>query len=79
MLLEAPQSLSAIAWQKGQGWLRERLLTEADVPWLTLPKARAELAILRQTLPADDAGSHAHLDAIERWLDERGRFFALAA
>lgn len=79
MLLEAPQSLSPAAWQKGQGWLRERLLTEADVPWLTLPKARAELAILRQTLPADDAGSHAHLDAIERWLDERGRFFALAA
>lgn len=79
MLLEAPQSLSPIAWQKGQGWLRERLTAEADVPWLTLPKARAEIAILRRTLPSEDAGRHGHLDAIERWLDERDRFFALAA
>ena len=79
MLMEAPESLSPAAWQKGQGWLRERLLTEADVPWLTLPKALAEIAILRQTLPADDVGRHGHLDAIERWLEERGRFFALEA
>lgn len=79
MLLEAPQSLSAAAWQKGQAWLRERLLTEADVPWLTLPMALAEIANLRRTRPADDAGRHAHLDAIEHWLEDRGRFFALAA
>ena len=79
MLLEAPEAMSPAAWQKGQGWLKERLTTQADVPWLTLPKARAEIAILRRTMPADDAGRHGHLDAIERWLDERGRFFALAA
>ena len=68
-----------MAWQKGQAWLRERLTTENDVPWLTLPKARAEIAVLRQALALDDAGRHAHLDAIERWLSERSQFFALAA
>ncbi|WP_293811144.1 exonuclease domain-containing protein [uncultured Bosea sp.] len=78
MLLEAPQSLSPLAWQKGQAWLRDRLTTEADVPWLTLPKALGEVATLRQALPADDADRHALLDAIERWLEDRGRFFALA-
>jgi len=78
-LLEAPQSLSPAGWQKGQAWLRDRLTTEGDVPWLTLPKALSEVATLRQTLPADDAGRHGHLDAIERWLSEQNRFFQLAA
>lgn len=78
-LLEAPQSLSPMAWQKGQAWLRERVMTQAEVPWLTLPKALAEIAVLRQTLALDDANRHAHLDAIERWLGERSQFFALAA
>lgn len=78
-LMEAPQSLSPLAWQKGQAWLRERLTTEADVPWLTLPKALAEVATLRQTLPVEDAARHALLDAIERWLSERSQSFAFAA
>ncbi|MEZ2408843.1 exonuclease domain-containing protein [Bosea sp. RCC_152_1] len=78
-LLEAPQTLPPAAWQKGQAWLRDRLTTEGDVPWLTLPKALSEVAILRQTLPGDDAGRHGHLDAIERWLSEQNRFFQLAA
>lgn len=56
-----------------------RLTTQADVPWLTLPKARAEIALLRQTLPAGDATRHEHLDAIERWLSEQNWFFQLAA
>ena len=78
-LMEAPQSLSPLAWQKGHAWLRERLMTETDVPWLTLPKALAEVATLRQTLPVEDAVRHALLDAIERWLGERNQSFACAA
>jgi exodeoxyribonuclease-1 len=78
-LLEAPQTLSPAGWQKGQAWLRDRLTTQTDVPWLTLPKALGEIAMLRQTLPAGDAAQHAHLDAIERWLCEQSRFFQLAA
>lgn len=78
-LMEAPQSLSPIAWQKGQAWLRERLMTEADVPWLTLPKALAEVSTSRQTLPVEDAVRHTLLDAIERWLGERCQSFAYAA
>lgn len=78
-LLEAPQTLSPAGWQKGQAWLRGRLMTQADVPWLTLPKALSEVAMLRQTLAVGDATRHAHLDAIERWLSEQNRFFQLAA
>jgi exodeoxyribonuclease-1 len=78
-LLEAPQTLSPVGWLKGQDWLRERLTTQADVPWLTLPKALNEVAILRETLPPGDAARHAHLDAIERRLSEQNRFFQLAA
>ena len=78
-LMEAPQSLSPMAWQKGQAWLRQRLMTDADVPWLTLSKALGEVATLRQTLPVDDAARHALLDAIERWLGERSQSFAYAA
>lgn len=78
-LLEAPQTLSPVGWQKGQAWLRDRLTTQTDVPWLTLPKALNEVAILRQTLPPVGTARHAHLDAIERWLCEQSRFFQLAA
>lgn len=78
-LLEAPQTLSPAGWQKGQAWLGDRLTTQADVPWLTLPKALSEVALLHQTLAAGDAARHAHLDAIERWLSEQNRFFQLAA
>ncbi|BCB18685.1 exonuclease domain-containing protein [Bosea sp. ANAM02] len=78
-LMEAPQSLSPPAWQKGQAWLRDRLMTESDVPWLTLPKAFAEVAMLRQTVPIEDVARHALLDTIERWLSERSQFFRLAA
>ena len=78
-LLEAPQSLSPAAWRKGQSWLRDRLTTEADVPWLTLPKALGEIAALRQTLPPEDMGGRVHLDGIERWLSARSEFFRFAA
>jgi exodeoxyribonuclease-1 len=66
--------LSPAAWQKGQAWLRERLTTEADVPWLTLPKALSEVADLRMSVPAGDTVRHAHLDAIERWLNGQSQF-----
>jgi exodeoxyribonuclease-1 len=78
-LLEAPQSLSPAAWRKGQSWLRDRLTTEADVPWLTLPKALGEVTTLRQALPPEDVGGHAHLDGIARWLSARSEFYRLAA
>lgn len=31
-----------------KAWHRDRLLTEADVPWLTIPGAREEIAGLRE-------------------------------
>ena len=79
MLLEAPQSMSPIAWQKGQAWLRERLTTEAEVPWLTLPMALRQVGELRAGLAQDEVSKHAHLDEIERWLRQRSQYFQLAA
>lgn len=78
-LLESPQAMAPAAWQKGQAWLRERLTTEADVPWLTLPRALREVAELRGSLDDADIGRRAHLDAIEHWLRQRSQFFQLAA
>lgn len=71
LLLEAAECLSPEAWRKGRDWLRERLTTEAEVPWLTLPKALSEVAELRAGLDPQDADRHAQLDAIEIWLRER--------
>ncbi len=79
MLLEAPHALSAAASQKGQTWLRERLTTQDEVPWLTLPKALEEVASLRAGLATDEVARHRLLDAIERWLVQRSQFFELAA
>lgn len=79
MFLEAPECLSPEAWRKGRDWLRERLTTEAEVPWLTLPKALMEVAELRAGLDPQDADRHAHLDAIEGWLRERSNHQRLAA
>ena len=79
MLLEAPQSMSPVAWQKGLAWLRERLTTEAEVPWLTLPMALRQVAELRAGLAEDELGRHDHLDEIERWLRQRSQYFQLAA
>ncbi len=78
-LLEAPQSLSPAAWQKGQAWLRDRLTAEAEVPWLTLQRALGEVVALRQAMPLADAERHAHLDAIEHWLMEQNRLFQRVA
>lgn len=79
MFLQAPECLAPEAWHKGRNWLRERLTTEAEVPWLTLPKALMETAELRVALDPQDADGHAHLDAIESWLRERGKRQQLAA
>jgi exodeoxyribonuclease-1 len=79
MFLEAPECLAPEAWREGRDWLRERLTTETDVPWLTLPKAIREVAELRASLDPQDVDRHAHLDAIERWLRERSDRQQMAA
>jgi len=71
MFLEAPECLSPEARRKGREWLRDRLMSEADVPWFTLPKAIMEVAELRASLDPQDGARHAHLDAIEIWLRAR--------
>jgi len=79
MLLEAPEALSPVAWQKGQAWLRDRLTTEAEVPWLTLQGALRQVGDQRAGLAEDEVGRHAQLDEIERWLGQRIQSFQLAA
>lgn len=79
MLLEAPEAMSSVAWQKGQAWLRDRLTTEAEVPWLTLQGALRQVGDQRAGLAEDEVGRHAQLDEIERWLGQRIQSFQLAA
>ncbi len=79
MLLEAPEALSPVAWQKGQAWLRDRLTTEAEVPWLTLQGALRQVGDQRAGLAEDEVGRRAQLDEIERWLGQRIQYFQLAA
>jgi exodeoxyribonuclease-1 len=79
MLLESPQDMSPAAWQKGQAWLRERLTTEAEAPWLTLPMALKQVDELRLGRAEDEVGRRADLDKIERWLRQRSQYFQLAA
>ena len=71
--------MSPVAWQKGQAWLRNRLTTEAEVPWLTLQGALRQVGDLRADLAEDEVGRHAQLDEIERWLHQRSHYFQLAA
>ena len=69
VFLEAPETLSPAQWQDGRDWLRQRLITSDDVPWLTLPAALARCAALR-----NEAGSPeraAQIEAISLWLEER--------
>ena len=69
MLEHAPQHMPEEARRQGETWLRERL-TAGEVPWLTLPRALAEVAELRSR----ETGSPDHLsqiDAIEGWLLRR--------
>ncbi|MFC5421015.1 exonuclease domain-containing protein [Bosea eneae] len=79
MFLQAPECLSQEARRKGRDWLRDRLTTEEDVPWLTLPRALEEVAELRAAVDQQDADSNAHLDAIESWLRERNERHQTAA
>lgn len=65
----APEALSPEAWQRGQSWLRERLLTEEDVPWTTLHAALARCDELAGTTTAPEA--LAQLTQIRTWLDQR--------
>lgn len=69
--LEAPEHLSPAAQAKGQDWLRHRLMTGDDVPWLTLPKALVEVAALQAQTDPSDHYRLAQIDEIGRWLMER--------
>lgn len=70
MLEQAPQHMPEDARRQGEAWLRERLRTKDEVPWLTLPRALTEVAELR---PREVGNSDrlAQLDAIEAWLIHR--------
>ena len=70
MLEQAPQHMPEDARRQGEAWLRERLTTANEVPWLTLPRALTEAAELRSK-EIDNPDRVAQLDAIEAWLTHR--------
>ena len=69
VFLCAPEALSPEAWQRGQAWLRERLLTEEGVPWTTLQAALARCAELAGTATSPEALEQ--LGQIRTWLEQR--------
>jgi exodeoxyribonuclease-1 len=68
VFLHAPETLSPDAWRRGQDWLRHRLTTTDEVPWMTIPKALARCDELAATV---EPTSRLALDAIRAWLVER--------
>ncbi|MCU4178626.1 hypothetical protein [Bosea sp. BH3] len=69
IFLNAPEALSPEAQRRGRNWLRHRLMTEDDVPWLTLPRALARCDELAAT--TDEPDARAALDQIRAWLIQR--------
>lgn len=68
VFLNAPETLSPEAWRRGQDWLRHRLSTTDEVPWLTIPKALARCEDLAATI---EPTSRPALEAIRTWLVAR--------
>lgn len=68
VFLHAPETLSPEAWRRGQDWLRHRLTTTDEVPWLTIPKALACCDRLATTV---EPASRSALEAIRAWLVAR--------
>ena len=69
IFLNAPEALSPEAQRRGRDWLRHRLVTEEDVPWLTLPRALARCDEL--AAETGDPTKRAALDQIRAWLVRR--------
>ncbi len=68
VFLHAPETLSPDARRRGQDWLRHRLTTTDEVPWMTILKALARCDELAATV---EPTSRLALDAIRAWLVER--------
>ncbi|MCP4560767.1 MAG: hypothetical protein GY873_13730 [Bosea sp.] len=68
IFLNAPEALSPEARRRGQDWMRHRLTTEDEVPWLTIPKALVRCDELAATI---EPASVAALDQIRAWLLQR--------
>jgi exodeoxyribonuclease-1 len=68
VFLNAPETLSSDAWNRGQDWLRHRLTTDDEVPWLTIPRALARCTELSATAAPDQRSA---LREISTWLATR--------
>ncbi len=68
VFLTAPETLSPDAWRRGQDWMRHRLTTSDEVPWLTIPKALARCEALAATV---EPSARPALDEIRDWLVKR--------
>ena len=68
VFLSAPETLSPDACRRGQDWLKHRLATRDEVPWMTIPKA---LARCEELVATGEPASRPALNAIRAWLVER--------
>lgn len=72
MIFEAAPSTMAPADRAAmKTWLVDRLLTDIDRPWMTIPAARRRLAELVAACDPDDVGRMQQIADIVAWLDAK--------
>ena len=70
--IERPKCLTQDELSDMDSWMKERLLSDDEVPWTTIPKAKSALEDLRKNASGSDVS---FLEDIDRFLNElAGRF-----
>jgi len=68
---EAPETMPPAERAAMKAWLMDRLMTDIDRPWMTIPAARRRLAELVAACDPDDVGRMHHIADIVAWLDAK--------
>lgn len=67
----APETMPPAEREAMKAWLMDRLMTDIDRPWMTIPAARRRLAELVAACDPDDVGRMQHIADIVAWLDAK--------
>lgn len=67
----APETMPPAEREAMKAWLMDRLMTDIDRPWMTIPAARRRLAELAASCDAGDVGRMQEIANIVAWLDAK--------
>ncbi|MDP3602378.1 MAG: hypothetical protein Q8R85_14560 [Bosea sp. (in: a-proteobacteria)] len=67
----APETMPPVERAAMRAWLIDRLLTDIDRPWMTIPAARRRLAELAAACDPSDVGRVQHIADIVDWFDAK--------